>query len=66
MRTIAQILMAVSAIALFLATLMGLDILKTAILNVSGTGFLMLSIASSLFAIGLHLVKPFGKGEAGA
>lgn len=66
MRTIAQIMMAISGIALFLAALMGLNILKVALLNVSGTGFVALSAACSLFAIGLHLIKPFGKGETGA
>ena len=66
MKTIAMILMAISAIALILAALMGLNVIQTAILQVSGTGFLALSTACSLYAIGLHLVKPFGKGETGA
>ncbi|OGG55872.1 MAG: hypothetical protein A3F84_21300 [Candidatus Handelsmanbacteria bacterium RIFCSPLOWO2_12_FULL_64_10] len=66
MKTIVLILMLISAVALVLAALMGLDILKTAIMNVSGTGFLMLSIACSLYAIGLHFTKLFGKGDSGA
>lgn len=65
MKAIATILMVISAIALILASLMGLNII-TAILNVSGTGFLALSAACSLCAIGLHLIKPFGKGDTGA
>lgn len=65
MKAIATILMVISAIALILASLMGLNII-TAILNVSGTGFLALSAACSLYAIGLHLIKPFGKGDTGA
>ena len=66
MKIIALILMAVSAIALILAGLMGLNIIKTDLLNVSGVGFLQLSMACSLLAIAIHVVKPFEKGETGA
>jgi hypothetical protein len=61
MKTIGMILMAVSAIALILAALMGVDIIKTAIWNVSGTGFLLLSIACSVHAVAIHILKPLDK-----
>ena len=64
MRTISQILMLVSALALVLGAVMALT--KAALLSVSGTGFTIFSTACSLFAIALHIVNPFGKKEAGA
>lgn len=64
MNVINQILMLVSAIALIIAVLMGVNIITTDLLQVSGRGFLELSIACSLLAIGLQVVKPFGGGGA--
>ena len=60
MNTIAQILLVISAIALIIAALFGLNIIQTALLGVSGMGFTALSTACSLLAIAINLVKPFG------
>ncbi|MBB29120.1 MAG: hypothetical protein CME25_09490 [Gemmatimonadetes bacterium] len=57
--------MAASAIALILAVLMAFDIIKTDILHVSCRGFIELSMGCSLYAIGLHVTKPFGGDGAG-
>ena len=62
MKMVAVVLMGISAIALILAALMGVNILRTPLLNVEGTGFLELSMACSLFAIAMRVVKPF-EGE---
>ena len=62
MKVVNQILMVVSAIALIIAVLMGVNIIQSDIMNVSGRGFLELSIACSLWAIGSQVVKPFGGG----
>ena len=61
MKIVTCILMAVSGIALLLAALMGLDIIKTDIWHVSGMGMCLFSLACSLYAIVLHLVKPSEK-----
>ena len=66
MKIVVQILMAISAIALILSALFWLNILEQAILNVSGQGFLWASIACSIYALALHIIKPLGgdgKGE---
>lgn len=62
MKVLSQILMIVSAIALAIAVLMGVNVIGTDIWLVSGRGFLELSMACSLFAIALQVVKPFGGG----
>lgn len=65
MKAINQILLAAAGIAILLAALMGLNVVQTDIMEVSGRGFLDLATACSLFAIALHLVKPFGGGGEG-
>ena len=62
MKVLSQILMIVSAIALAIAVLMGVNVIGTDIWLVSGRGFLELSMACPLFAIALQVVKPFGGG----
>ena len=66
MKIVVQILMAVSGIALILAGIMGLDIISNDILNISGRGFLELSIATVLYAVALHVIQPFGGQGGGA
>ncbi len=66
MNAVILILMIASGIALIIGALFGLDIIQSAWLNVSGTGFLYLSMAASLYAIGLHIIKPFGGGGDGS
>ena len=66
MKVILQILMVASAISLVLAILMGFNLIQSDIMNVSGRGFLELSIACSLYAIGLAVAKPFGGGGGGS
>jgi hypothetical protein len=66
MKTIVLILMVISAIALILAVLMGLNIIKTAIMNITGRDLVALSTACSMYAIGIHLTKPFEKGGTSA
>ena len=62
MKVIILILLAVSAIALLLAALMGLNIITGHLMQVGGRGFLELSTACSLLAIALHIIKPIGGG----
>ena len=62
MKIVNLVLMIISGISLIIGALFGLDIVKGAWLGVSGTGFLYLSMASSLYAIGLRMIKPFGGG----
>ena|GEM_PF-1832771 len=64
MKVLVQILMVAAGVSLILAILMGFDIIKSDILNVSGRGFIELSMGCSLYAIGLHVAKPFGGGGA--
>ena len=61
MKIVTCILMAVSGITLLLAALMGLDIIKTDIMNVGGMGLCAFSSASSLYAIVLRFAKPSEK-----
>ena len=65
MDTINKILVIAAGLSLIIGVLFGLDILHKAWLNVSGTGFLTLSIACSMFAIALHIIKPFSGGSGG-
>jgi hypothetical protein len=65
LKVLTQILMAAAGISLILAILMGFDIIKSDILNVSGRGFIELSMGCSLYAIGLTIAKPFGGDGAG-
>lgn len=64
LKVLVQILMVAAGVSLILAILMGFDIIKSDILNVSGRGFIELSMGCSLYAIGLHVAKPFGGGGA--
>lgn len=65
MNAINQLLLAAAGIAILLAALMGLNVIASDIMEVSGRGFLDLATACSLLAIALHLVKPFGGGGEG-
>jgi hypothetical protein len=63
MKTLNQLLLAAAGIAILLAALMGLNLIASDIMEVSGRGFLDLASACSLLAIALHVVKPCGGGE---
>ena len=65
MSILVKILMGASGVALILAILMGFNIVQGDLLNVSGRGFLELSIAGTLYAMGLHFITPFGGGDGG-
>ncbi len=65
MNTISLILLAVSAIALILGGLQGLNVLNQPLMNVVAEGFFQLSMACSLFAIAIATVKPF-QGNSGS
>ena len=65
MRIVVQILMAISAIALILSALFWLNIREQAILNVSGQGFIWVSMACAIYALALHIIKPCGGGGQG-
>ena len=67
MKIIIMILLAVAAIGLILAVLMGINFIQTTLLNLDGRDFCLLSVACSLLAIGLHTIHPCGgkhEGEA--
>ncbi len=63
MKTVVQILMVAAGLALILAILMGFNLITSDIWNVSGRGFLELSIACTIYAIGVGVLKPFGGGN---
>jgi hypothetical protein len=65
MKTINLILLAVSAIALILAVLMGINIIQTTLLNLDGRDFCLFSVACTLLAIGLHIIQPLGGKQEG-
>ena len=54
-----------TGIFLIIAALYALPILGTALWGVSGSGFLYGSIACAIYAIALHIIKPFGGGGSG-
>lgn len=60
MRIVVQILMIASAVSLVLAILMGFNLIAEDILNVSGRGFLELSVACAIYAACMQYLKPFG------
>ncbi len=64
MKVINQVLMIVAGVSLIIAVLMGVNVISSDIMNISGRGFLELSMACSLWAIGNQVVKPFCGGGA--
>jgi hypothetical protein len=64
MRITNLILLAISAIALILAALVGIQVLSALYLGVGGKGLCEFSAACSLLAIAFQVIKPFEKKEA--
>ncbi len=64
MKIIIMILLAVAALGLILAVLMGLNIIQTTLLNLDGRDFCLLSMACSLFGY-RHAHDPSVWGKAG-
>ena len=62
MDAIVKILVVLSGVFLIIGALFALPVLEQAWWGVSGSGFIYGSIACSLYAIALHVVKPFGCG----
>ena len=65
MKIIIMILLAIAAISLILAVLMGVNLIQTTLLNLDGRDFCLLSAACSLLAIGLHIIRPLGGKQEG-
>ena len=62
MDAIIKILMVLGGVFLIIAGLYALPVISSALWGVSGSGFLYGSIGCSIYAIALHIVKPFGGG----
>ncbi|MDP6779312.1 MAG: hypothetical protein QGI83_21335 [Candidatus Latescibacteria bacterium] len=65
MDAIVKILMILAGVFLIIAGLYALPVISAALWSVSGSGFLYGSIGCSMYAIGLHVIKPFGGGGSG-